>query len=124
MSIEDRRDAANDIRDEGQALTLVWTSAATYNTATATTSQTATTVNSWGVLLPLDKARKVDDTMIVAGDETLLLSALDDTGAAYEPKVNGIITLADGSKRTLIAIDTLAPAGLTIMFDCVVRRLP
>lgn len=124
MSIEDRRDAANDIREEGQALTLVWTSAATYNTATATTSQTTTTVNSWGVLLPLDKARKVDGTMIVAGDETLLLSALDDSGAAYEPKVNAVLTLADGSKRVIVAIEALAPAGLVIMYDAVVRKTP
>ena len=66
----------------------------------------------------------MDGTTIVAGDETMLISALDNSGASYaEPKVGAIITLAGGGKRVLAAIDTLEPAGLAIMFDCVVRKV-
>ena len=41
--------------------------------------------------------------------------------SGYLPQ-NFLVTLAGGGKRVIVAIDVLAPAGLTIMFDAVVRK--
>ena len=125
MTTAQRASADRMMAGRGQSVTIVSVTGSTYDPATGTTTNATSTVTASAVLLPLDKARKVDGTTIVQGDETLLISALDSTGAAYaEPKVGGVVTLADGtSKRVIVAIDTLAPAGLAIMFDAVVRRV-
>lgn len=118
-----RADAMIDAK--GQAVTIAGTSGGTYNPATGGVTATSTSVATTGTLLPLSHSRKINGTTIVAGDETLLLSALTSADAAYtEPKVGSVVTLADGSKRTITAIDALAPAGLVIMFDAVVRKTP
>lgn len=123
MTVSQRATATRLITSKGQAVSLSWASGTTYDPATGGVSGSTTTVTTTGTLLPLDKTRKIDGTNIMAGDETLLLSALDATGATYaEPPVNTVVTLADGSKRVIVAIDQLAPAGLVIMFDAVVRR--
>ncbi len=123
MTIAQRSNANRMISEKGQSVTLTWPIPGAYNTATGAVEGGSTvTVNTAAALLPLQAYRKFDGTDIVAGDETLLLSALNDAGQAYDqPGVNAVVTLADGSKRTLTAINPLRPAGLTIMFDCVVR---
>lgn len=112
----------------GQAISLAYgdpsaTDGSNYDpSAGTTTGDTATTVATTGALLPLDKSRKIDGTNIVASDETLLISALTSSGAAYtKPPVGTVVTLASGAKRKIVAIDELNPAGTAILFDCVVR---
>lgn len=123
MTIQQRANATRMLGEKGQAVTIAGTSSATYSPATGTSSQSAYSASTSAVLLPLDKARKVDGTLVKAGDETLLISALGSNGQAIgEPPVNSVVTLASGAKRVIVAIDVLAPAGLVIMFDAVVRR--
>lgn len=123
MTSAQRSTADRILSDKGQAITIAGTTSATYNPATGTTTPTSYSASTYAALLPLDKARKVDGTLVKAGDETLLISALDNTDTAIgEPPVNSVVTLADGSKLTIVAVDRLAPAGLIIMFDAVVRR--
>lgn len=126
MSVTQRATADRLISGKGQPITLSWTSGVSYNTTSASVSGgTPTTIETTAALLPLDKSRKIDGTDIAAGDETLLISALDNNGASYaEPPVNSVVTLVDGTKRVIIAIEALAPAGMVIMFDAVVRKTP
>lgn len=124
MTTAQRSTANRLIADKGQTVTITRRASGAYNTATGTSSITETTQTGKAVLLPLAGYRKVDGTSIVAGDETLLLSALNTAGAALtEPIIGDTLTLADGTTDyTLVEIDALNPAGLGILFDCVVRR--
>lgn len=124
MTVAQRATADRLISSKGQAVTIApITSGGAYDPAAGSATPTTGSIATSGTLLPLDKMRKIDGTLIKAGDETLLLSALTSAGASYAmPKVDSVVTLADGSKRMIIAIDELAPAGLVIMFDAVVRR--
>lgn len=126
MTVAQRATAERLIGNKGQSVTIVTvTGAGSYDPVTGSVTPTTTSISTQGVVLPLDKMRKVDGTIINAGDETMLLSALTSAGAAYSmPAVDSVVTLEDGtSKRVIVAIEELAPAGLTIMFDAVVRRV-
>lgn len=126
MTVAQRDTARTLITSKGQGVSFAWKTGENYDASSASVSGgSTTTVETTAVLLPLDKSKKIDGTNIKAGDETLLLSALDNNGASYaEPPVNTVVTLADGSKRVIIAIGTLKPADIVIMFDAVVRKTP
>lgn len=122
MTVAQRSNADRMIRAKGQLVTIAGAASGTYDPATGGVTSSPYDRSGAAVLLPLAPYRKTDGTNIVAGDETLLLSALDNEGAALgQPPVNAVVTLADASTRTLVAVDPLRPAGLSIMFDCVVR---
>lgn len=122
MTAAQRITANRMIRDKGQEVTISGTASASYDPATGSVSTTGYAKTGKAVLLPVNPFRKVPGTDIKAGDEQMLLSALDSAGAELpEPPVNATVTLADGSTRTLIAVDTLRPAGLPILYDAVVR---
>ena len=124
MTVAQRSSADRMIKAKGQAVTLTARSGGAYNPATGSSAITETTQAGKGVILPLAGYRKVDGVNIIAGDETLLLSALNAAGAALtEPSVNDILTLADGTTSyTFVEVNALSPAGLDIIYDCVVRR--
>lgn len=111
------------IERNGQTVTIAGAVTQSYNTTTGAVTNTASyNATAKAVPLPLQAYRKVGQTNIVAGDETLLLAAVDTAGAAMtDPPVDATVTLADGSKRTLVAVDPLRPAGTTLIFDCVMR---
>lgn len=122
MTTAQRSTANRLIADKGQTVTLTLRSAGSYDPAQGSAAITETTQTAKGVILPLGGYRKFNGTSIVAGDETLLLSALDSTGGALaEPDVNTKITDTNGKAYTLTVVDPLRPAGLPILFDCVVR---
>lgn len=121
MTTTQRATAAAMIAAKGQTVTLTARTAGSYDTATASAAITTTDRTAKAVVLPLAHYRKAAGN-VVQGDETMLLSALDTAGAALTaPKVDSLVTDANGKVYTLIAVDTLAPAGLGLMFDCVVR---
>lgn len=121
MTTAQRSTAHRMIAAKGQAVTLTRLASGAYNPATGAAAITTTTQTGKGVILPLGGYRKVNGTSIVAGDETLLLSGLDSAGVALaEPGVNDTIE-AGGKTYTLTVVDSLHPAGLAILFDCVVR---
>lgn len=123
MTAAQRTRAADVIERKGQTVTIAGTSSGTYNTATSSVTGTPYSKTVKAALLPLAGYRKVDGTNIKAGDETLLIAGLDTSDAALpEPPINSIVTLADGTtKKTLVMVSPLAPAGLNIIYDAVVR---
>lgn len=123
MTVAQRARATASIERKGQAVTITVSTPGAYNPATGTSTPTTANITTTAALLPLSKSRMFGNSNIVAGDETLLISALDNSGDPFtEPKVGSVVTLANGGKRKIIAIDTLSPAGLDIMFDAVVRK--
>lgn len=77
-------------------------------------------------VLPMDEKR-IDGTLILTGDRQVLI-ALD--GLAIVPAVGDMIMFNGafsagvyaGEEWTIQKLDTLAPAGLTVMYDAVARR--
>lgn len=125
MTVAQRARAASMLEGKGQTVAIAVTTAGAYDPATGTATGTTASISTVAALLPLSPSRKLDGVNIVAGDETLLISALDSEGEPFaEPKVGSVVTLASGAKRKIVAIDTLSPAGLDIMFDAVVRKNP
>jgi hypothetical protein len=122
MTAAQRTSADRMIAKNGQLVSILGGTPGTYDPATGTVSNGSYNKSCKAVLFPASPFRKVDGGDIKAGDEQMLLSGLDQSGAALPvPPVNSIITLADASKRTLIAVDVLRPAGLPIIYDCIVR---
>lgn len=123
MTAAQRTSADRMIAAKGQAVTLTRRASGDYDPATATAAITTSTQTGKGVILPLGGYRKVNGTSIVAGDETLLLSGLGSDGTPLtEPKVDDFATDAGGNVYALTVVDPLRPAGLVIIFDCVIRR--
>lgn len=122
MTIAQRSSADRMIAAKGQTVTLTRQASGSYDTATGTAAITTTTQTGKGVILPLAGYRKAQGN-IVAGDETLLLSGLNTAGAALTaPHVDDSVTDAGGNVFHLVMVDPLHPAGLDIIFDCVIRR--
>lgn len=124
MTVAQRSSAANMLAKKGQSMTLAYVGGGTYDPATGTTSGSApASATVKGAILPLAPFKKAGNSNIVEGDQSLLLSAIDTSGNAItEPMVNGSVTDANAEPWTLIAVEPLAPAGLAILYDCIVRR--
>lgn len=78
-------------------------------------------------ILPMDE-RRVDGTMILTGDRQALISPV---GLSITPAVGDVLMFngsfagevySDGETWSVSKLDTLAPAGVTVMFDAVLRR--
>ena len=121
MTVAQRLSADRMIAAKGLDVTLTRRTAGAYNTATASATVTETTQTGKGVILPLAGYRKANGTVIVTGDETLLLSGLASDGTALDPSVDDKVT-AGTDTYLLTVVDPLRPAGLPIIFDCVGRR--
>lgn len=124
MTVAQRSRAYDAIADKGQTVSIAGASAGAYDVATGTVSQTAYSATGKAVILPLNPFRKTGNVNVKAGDEQMLLAGLATGGAALtQPPVDSVVTLADGTtKGTLVAIEPLAPAGLNIIYDCILRR--
>lgn len=123
MTVSQRSRAAQLIAAKGQTVTLTRRAAGAYNTSTGAAAITPSTQTGKGVVLPLSPFRKASDAIVVEGDRQLLLSALDTAGAALtSPVVNDTATLADGDVGTIVAVDPLSPAGLDLIYDCILRK--
>lgn len=125
MTTAQRSSAARMLTAKGQALTLAYvgTGNSSFNVATGEATNTApadATVK--GVILPLDKFRKAQGN-IVEGSQQLLLAAVDASGTTITPpQVDGTVTDANSDVWTLTEVEPLAPAGLAILYDCVIRK--
>jgi hypothetical protein len=120
---DDRLSAADMLAEDGQTVTLTYVGTSVYDPATGQTTNTAPDpANVKGAFFPLSAFRKAQGN-VVEGDQQLLLSALDTSGAAIAaPQVNGTITDANAKPWTLIAVDPLSPAGTDVLYDCIARR--
>ena len=120
---EDRASAAEMLAEDGQTMTLAYVGTSVYDPATGETTLTTPDPQTVkGAILPMSPfAKSVGN--IVEGSQQCLLAAENTAGTAIaEPEVNGTITDANGDEWTITAVEPLAPAGLAIMHDCVVRR--
>lgn len=90
---------------------------------TETTTYHAATM----AVLPIDEKR-IDGTLILSGDKQVLI-ALD--GLTITPAVGDVVMFngalvagvyTGGEAWTIAKLDTLAPAGVTVMYDAVARR--
>jgi hypothetical protein len=120
---DDRLSAADMLAEDGQTVTLAYVGTSVYDPATGTTTNTAPDPASVkGAFFPLSAFRKAQGN-IVEGDQQLLLSALDTSGAAITaPQVNGTVTDANAKPWTIIAVDPLSPGGTDVLYDCIARR--
>jgi len=121
MTTAQRSAAYQMIAARGQTVTLTRKAGGAYDPATGTAPITETTQIGKGVILPLSGYRRFDGTSIVAGDETLLMAAQNTTGGAITDPVPGDAVTLGVAEYTFVAVNPLRPAGLDIMFDCVVR---
>lgn len=118
----DRAEAADMIAEFGQAVTLTRRTSGAYDPATGSASITETTQAGKGVILPLSPMKKSVGTNIPEGAQQLLLSALKTDGTTLTvPHVDDTVTLASGEVMALIAIDPLTPAGVAVLYDCIVK---
>lgn len=120
MTVAQRKRASEAITRNGQTVTLAGVTSSSYAPATGVATPVAYSATAKAVILPLSPFRKANNASIVEGDEQMLLTGVSGV-ALTEPPLNTVVTLADDTKLTLVAIDALRPAGLNIMFDCVVR---
>ena len=118
----DRAEAADMIEEYGQSVTLTRRASGTYDPATGGSTITTSTQAGKGVTLPLSPMRKSAGTNIPEGAQQLLLSALTAAGGVLTvPHVDDTVTLASGEVMSLIAIEPLTPAGVAIIYDCIVK---
>jgi hypothetical protein len=124
--LESQADAAELIEEFGQTgampRTVITPPPNSWTAGTETTTYHAVTM----AVLPIDEKR-IDGTLILSGDKQVLI-ALD--GLTITPAVGDVIMfngslsagVYTGEAWTIQKLDTLAPAGLTVMYDCVARR--
>ncbi len=119
MTATDRLSAATSIGEDGQTVTITRQASGTYDPATATAAITETEQTAKAVIFPFGPGlRNQAGSTITADDQQCLLSALTTAGAVLTaPKVNDVLTDANGDKWTITEVSPLAPAGLTIMYD-------
>ena len=130
MTYAATRSRAADMLDRhGQTITVNYVGDGTYDPATSSTSGTAqASASVKGAIVPLSTlavrySMKNTDGLIVAGDQELLLSALDTDGNTITaPQVNGSITDVSGRAWSIVGVEPLSPAGTVVLYDCVVRR--
>ena len=123
---QDAIDAEATLREEGAIITLSWKVPFKYNPANpGELAPPPVTVRAAGVVLPYS-SRVIGtqtDSLIRAGDQQLLLAAIDvDGNPMIEPPPEASALLADGSTWTVKNPRTLAPAGIPVMFDITLRR--
>ncbi len=123
MTVKQRLGAHRIIADKGQAVTLYRLAAGVYNPETGTAAQTESEQAARAVFFPANPYKKVVGQTIVSGDQQMILAALSATGAVLtSPHVDDVVEDANARRWSILAVDPLTPAGLDILFDCVVRR--
>lgn len=123
MTTAQRSRAYDAIARKGQSVSIAGATGGTYDVSTGTVSNTAYSASGKAVILPLNPNRKTGNVDVKAGDEQMLLAGVATGGAVLsQPPVDAVVTLGDGTtKRTIVAVEPLAPAGLNILYDCIVR---
>lgn len=120
------RKAAQSLLKSGATITLSWKVPFKYDPANPKAlPPPPVTVRAAGVVLPYS-SRVIGtqtDSLIRAGDQQLLLAAVDINGEFLaEPPPEASALLADGTTWTVKNPRTLAPAGIPVMFDITLRR--
>lgn len=112
-----RSTAARMIGDKGRAMTLHQQTPGTYDPATGAAAVTEVDYDCFGAEFDYP-ALLIDGTSIQAGDKRVLLAA---DGLSVEPDVGDDIT-SGSTRRRIIAVKAIAPAGTVVIWQLQVRR--
>lgn len=118
------REARDSLKEAGAIVDLIWTPAPVSDAPDAATPAEVTH-RAYGAVLPYNfrEVGAQPDSLIKAGDQNLLLAALDLQGRPLpEPPFDAVVVLVDGSRHRVKAGKPLAPAGVPVLFDITIRR--
>lgn len=120
--IGNRASADRLIEAKGQSVTITPRNAGTYNPSTGSVTPTGTSIAAKGVVLPLSRGiMHREGSNILVGDQQLLLSALDASGAAITEIRPDWHAGFGGTTYLIVEATPLAPDGTVILWDCVIR---
>lgn len=122
MTMAQRASADRLLGSKGQAITITRRAAGSYDTATGLAALVKTSQTGKGVILDFAAGvRNREGSTVLANDRQLYLSAVASDGTALTPpQVDDFVT-AGGHDFVVTEVSSLAPAGLTIMYTCIVR---
>lgn len=111
-------------RRSGQLLTLTFKQPGTY-VGGAQIPGVPIIKNVWGIETGVTAhdlgVGTINGTLIKSGDRKILMSALDDTGAALPTMKEDDLVLAGGVVYKVKNIDKVAPGGIVVMWQLVAR---
>lgn len=106
----------------GQAITLTRSTVATYNPTTGTAAVTTTTQSTRGAIFDYG-TKEIDGVLIKRDDQQLLLSTKNTAGTALTaPEIDESTVTIGGVVYTIKNIKIIAPGGIAVLYDCVLRR--
>lgn len=112
------------LKQYGAPLTIRRVSRGGYDRAERRALTSETSQGGVGCVFPIAPGvRNRPNSLFEEGDEQLLLSKFRPDGAPLDPgpAVNDIVQVASGALYTIKAIETLSPAGSSVIHDCTVR---
>jgi hypothetical protein len=119
---QDARDADAAFREDGQKITLTRKTKGAY--ANGAVTITATTADAWGIDTAVSShaigTTTQSGTLVKAGDRKLIISALDDTGAALSEPAHGDTALVGTKLCTVRNVDPLSPGGVAVLYNLIV----
>lgn len=121
---QDALDADESFREDGQLLTLTFKQPGTYSGG-AMVPAAPVTRRAWGIETGVTNSDLgvgvINGTLIKSGDRKILMSALDDTGAALPQMRNEDQVLAGGVLYTVKNVDKVAPGGAVVLWQLIGR---
>lgn len=117
-------DARDSLQESGAVVSVTWTPAQT-DPAPDAAQPAPVTVSAYGCIFEYGfrQIGTQPDSLIVAGDKQILLSALDLNGAQLqEPPAEARVIGPDGATYVLKTCRPVAPAGVAVIFDLNVRK--
>lgn len=100
----------------GQTVKLTAHALGPYNPALGLSVPVDTVTTTIGVVLPLSRGlMHMPGTDIQNGDRQLLLP-----GDIVQPPINTTVTIG-GTDSTIVEVNPLSPAGVTLLYDCMIR---
>ena len=122
--LQDALDADASFREDGQLLTLTFKQPGTY-VGGAVVPGAPIIKRAWGIETGVTArdlgVGTINGTLIKSGDRKILMSALDDTGAALAQMKNDDLVLAGGVTYQVKNVDKVAPGGVVVMWSLVAR---
>lgn len=109
--------ANSEITNKGRSITYRSFAGGVYTPSTDSFSNASTDTTIFGVFTDYSQ-NEVNDTLIMAGDKLVIVSALDFT---TPPKLNDFVI--DGSDYyKVLSIETVKPASIAIIYKLQVRK--
>ena len=108
---------------KGQPVTITWPGKTVVDPETDTAKVGEPRIEQCSGVEEAYSAFTVGQGLVLAGDVKFLLSPLQRDGTPVTPPVAGLVLAkADGKPWTVVRVDTLAPAGVAVMFTLQLRK--